>query len=555
MNRYIPLLLLFFLATACSEDFLDVVPQGDLSEDALLSTEAGVEGILVAAYSVLNGQVGDGTDSYNAPASNWTFGDIVSDDAYKGSSGVSDQEGMHLMETFRTNANIKDLSKKWEVLFEGVTRCNTAIRAINNFPDWDEELRNRRLGEARLLRGHFYFDLKKIFDRVPYIDDTPRSPDELKLISNHDLSSAALWAKIEEDFQFAASVLPDVQEQVGRATRGAAHAYLTKAYIFQGKWQEAAATADLVINSPAGYALLDNYGDLWLPEFNNNSEAVFSIQHSINDGAALNGVNGNMGDRLSNLTGPYPRVYGFHTPSENLVRAYKTNDNGHPLFNAFNGQPIGPNDRVDPRLDFAVGRPGIPFYDAGPYQETWTRGVTVYGPYATKKGLAPVNSGAMLDIFPWTNYQNYILIRLADVLLWKAEALAELNDLEGARALVNQLRNRAKNGYQVMDENGTGPAADYAVEPYATPWTDVNFARQAIRMERRLELSMEGHRFFDLVRWGLADQVMNTYIGQEQQLRSYLVGSVFEKNKHEYFPLPQDQIDLSGGVLVQNPGY
>ena len=553
MKSYIYLFFSLLLIASCSDEFLDIAPQGDLSEEALLSTEEGIEGILVAAYSVLNGQVGTGTDSYNAPASNWTFGDIISDDAYKGSSGVSDQEGMHLMETFRTNANIKDLSKKWEVLYEGVVRSNIAIRAIQNFEDWDENTKNQRLGEARFLRGHFYFDLKKIFHRFAYLDETPRSPDELKLISNRELSSEELWQKIEADFQFAANVLPDIQEQIGRVTKGATNAYLCKTYIFQQKWSEAISAADLVINSLAGYGLLENYGDLWLPEFNNNKESIFSIQHSINDGAARNGVNGNVGDRLNNLTGPYPRVYGFHTPSENLVRAYKTGDNGLPLFNTFNIQSVSITDRLDPRLDFAVGRPGIPFYDAGAYLETWTRGV--YGVFATKKGLVPVNSGAMLDVFPWTNYQNYILIRFADVLLWKAEALAETGDLESARALVNQIRNRAKNGYVVQNLEGTAPAANYFIESYNTTWTDTGAARQAIRMERRLEFSMEGHRFFDLVRWGVADDMMNEYLSKEQQLRSYLVGAIFEKNKHEYFPIPQDQIDLSAGVLEQNQGY
>lgn len=549
------LLLIVLTILSCSNDFLDIVPQGDLSESALLTTEEGIEGILVAAYSLLNGQVDNATDGYNAPASNWTFGDIVSDDAYKGSSGVSDQEGMHLMETFRTNANIKDLSKKWEVLYEGVVRCNAAIRAIQNFDGWEEAQKQARIGEARFLRGHYYFDLKKIYRFFPYIDETPRSPSELKLISNRDLSEAELWQKIEEDFRFAASVLPDTQDQIGRATKGAANAYLCKAYIFQGKWNETIEAADKVINSPFNYELLENYGDLFLPEFNNNQESVFSIQHSINDGAARNGFNGNIGDRLSNLTGPYPRVYGFHTPSENLVRSYKTGENGLPLFNTFNAQSITAADRLDPRLDFAVGRPGIPFYDAGEYKEIWTRGVTVYGVYATKKGLVPVSSGAMLEAFPWTNYQNYILIRFADVLLWKAEALAEIGNFEGARAIVNQIRNRAKTGYYVSNSDGTAPAANYRIDLYESQWIDIETARRAIRMERRLELSMEGHRFFDLVRWGVADEVMNGYIGREQRLRSYLVGVVFEKGKHEYYPIPQEQIDLSGGTLTQNDGY
>lgn len=551
-------LFLGFVAFGCSDDFLDIVPQGTLSEGTLQGFEEGVEGLLIAAYSTLNGQIGNATDAYNAPASNWTFGDIVSDDAYKGSSGVSDQEGMHLMEIFAVNANVKDVSKKWVTLYEGINRTNIAIRAIEDFEGWEETKKQQRLGEARFLRGHYYFDLKKIYNLIPYVDEAPKSPNELKKISNRDLSSDDLWTKIEEDFLFAASVLPDIQDQAGRATRGAANAYLAKAYIFQGKWAESIDAADLVINSPAGYGLLDNYNDLFLVEFNNSKESIFSIQHSINDGADLNGFNGNMGDRLSNLGGPYPRNYGFHRPSQNLVNAFKTNEQGLPRLDNFNDSDLDhSSDPVDPRLDHAIGREGIPFLDAGEYELSWTRGIDTYGPYSPKKMRVQIGkSENYLTVPPAvTNVLNYHVIRYADLLLWKAEALVEIGDLEGSRSLVNQVRTRARDGGYVMKLDNSGPAGNYLIDIYEDAWVSTEFARQAVRMERRLEMALEGHRFFDLVRWGNPATVLNKYLSEEETKRTYLVGAQFMTGKHEYFPIPQNEIDLSGGFLVQNPGY
>ena len=558
---HISLVALLALVTGCS-DFLEVDPQGQLSESQLVNSEEGVEALVIAAYSTLNGQIGDATGAFNAPASNWTFGDVVSDDAYKGGGGVGDQNNMHLMEIFATNAGILDLERKWVALYEGVSRTNAAIRAVQNFEGWDQQTKNLRLGELRFLRGHFYFDLKKIYNSVPYIDETFISSDELRSVSNQDLTDEQLWQKIEEDFIFARDNLPDVQPDAGRITRGAANAYLAKAYVFQQKWSETLTATEAVMMSPAGYALLPNFVNVFEPEFQNSEESIFAIQYSINDGGQIAGgnapgANSSIGDRLINPGGPHFAIRGFLRPTQNMVNAYKTDANGLPLLDTFNDADLTDQDNVDPRLDHTIGRPGIPYQGLPTlYDESWARDPDVYGPYSPKKRVVPFSKPEFtLTVWPYTHAMNYIVIRYADVLLWRAEALVETGQLEEARLLVNQVRTRTATGDVVMSLDGSEPAANYLVSEYTSAWSDIEVARAAVRMERRLELAHEGHRFFDLVRWGIAEEVMNTYIMEEQDIRSYLLGAQFEDPTHRYFPIPQNQIDLSNGVLVQNPGY
>lgn len=541
---------------ACDE-FLEELPQGSLSEEQLVNSEEGVEALVIAAYSTLNGQIDNASNAFNSPATNWSFGDVVADDAYKGGGGVGDQNNIHLMEIFSTNAGIIDLERKWLASYEGVSRTNAAIRAIRDFEGWEQSQKDLRVAEMRLLRGHFYFDLKKIYNLIPFIDESLITSEEIRAVSNRELTSDELWAKIEEDFIFARNTLPDVQEQVGRATKGSANAYLAKTYIFQEKWEAAIDAADLVINSPAGYGLLTNFLNVFEPEFNNSEESVFAVQYSINDGAGNNGYNGSIGDRLINPGGPFFAIRGFLRPTQNLINAYKTDANGLPLFDTFNNADLTDTDPVDPRLDHTVGRPGIPYLELPEvYDASWARDPDVYGPYSPKKRVVPFTKPEFtLTIWPFSHAMNYMVIRFADVLLWKAEALIETEGLEEARAIINQVRRRARDGEMVMKLDGSGPAANYFMDEYTTMWTDVDLARTALRFERRLEFAHEGHRFFDLVRWDVAEEVMNAYIAVEKSKRTYLSEAQFQAGKHEYFPIPRNQIDLSGGLLEQNPGY
>ena len=540
-------LLLF--SNSCQKDFLKEVPVAELSPDQILQSK-NVEGVIIAAYSILNGQYDDASSAYNSPASNWSFGDVVSDDAYKGGGGTGDQNGIHLMEIFQTNPTIVDINKKWLALYEGVKRANLAIRLLNQSKDFDAGLKTQRIAEMRFLRGHFYFELKKIYNQSPYIDENAVKPEDY-YVSNTALSSDALWGKIEDDFKAALAVLPETQANPGRPTKWAAEAYLCKTYIFQKKWNEAGAAADAVINS-GKYHLMDNFPDAFLPQNNNNPESVFSIQYSINDGSPSN-FNGSIGDRLQNPGGPFYTLYGFHRPSQNLVNAFKSDANGLPMEDNIKLQP---GDNVDPRLDYTVGRQGVPYLDLGiNYDSTWERQVATYGPFAPKKRIVSAKSSYYLAVWPYVNALDYYIIRYADVLLWKAEASIESGDLETGRMYINMIRQRAKNSQYIKTLDGTAYAAKYNIDIYQQPFSNYDEAIFALRTERRLEFAMEGHRFFDLVRWGIADSVMNNYLTSESQIRSVLMGAHFTKGKNEYDPIPQSEIDLLQGKATQNPGY
>ncbi|MEM9832013.1 MAG: RagB/SusD family nutrient uptake outer membrane protein [Bacteroidota bacterium] len=535
---------------ACSEDnFLQEETVGELTPEQALSPE-NVEGVIISAYSILNGQIDQATNAFNSPASNWSFGDVLSDDAYKGGGGTGDQNQIHQMEIYNTDPTIIDVQRKWLALYEGVNRANQAIRLLKASEEFDTELKSKRIGEMRFLRGHFYFELKKIYNQIPYIDETAESLEDYN-VSNTALSSEQLWQKVEEDFQAAFTALPDEQADPGRATKWAAQSYLTKTYVFQEKWTEASAAADEVINS-GQYSLMDNFRDVFLPENDNGSEIIFAIQHSINDGSPRN-FNGGIGDRLAPPGGPFYPQYGFHRPTQNLINAHKTDADGLPILDNVD---VTEDDFVDPRLDHTTARPGIPYLDLDSlYQENWARDLATYGPYSPKKRVVSANSSSYLPVWPYVNALNYYIIRYADLLLWKAEAAIELGDLETGRQYINQVRERAMNSEYVMMLDGSSTAANYRVQPYAS-LASYDEAITALRTERRLELAHEGHRFFDLVRWGIATEVINDYLEVERTRRTHLAGAQFEAGKHEYMPIPQAQIDLVGIDLIeQNPGY
>jgi hypothetical protein len=547
MRNTISFLFLLVLIAGCNESFLEENPVGELSPSQILTPE-NIESTIISAYSVLNGQFDEASNAFNSPASNWTFGDVVSDDAYKGGGGTGDQNQIHLMEIFATTpSTIIDVERKWLALYEGIRRANLAIRLLNESEDFDSNLKAQRIAEMQFLRGHYHFEAKKIYGNICWIDETIDSKDEFYQVSNSDLSDAEQWSKIESDFKAAANALPDTQTEPGRPTKMAAKAYLVKCYIFQEKWNEAATTADEVINS-GKYSLEPNFRDVFLAENDNGPEIIFAVQHTINDGSPSN-YNGSIGDRLMPPGGPYPG-YGFLRPSQNLVDAFKTGANGLPEKGAVQNV----EDSVDPRIDHTLARPGIPYLDLQVYD--WTpREASVYGPYSPKKRMLSKNSPYYLPVWPYVTALNYYIIRYADVLLWRAEAAIETNDLETGRTYINRVRNRAKTGSYVKTMDGTADAGNYVIDIYTHPFSSKNEATEALRTERRLEFAHEGHRFFDLVRWGIAADVMNSYFESEKQIRSHLTNAAFVKGKNEYQPIPQVQMDLSQGNMVQNPNY
>jgi hypothetical protein len=578
---------LMMIVSSCSDSYFDLQPQGRASI-AQLSNKNGVNALLIGTYSLLDG-VGAGNTGRQSTISNYVFGGISSDDAVKGTD-AGDQPEQSFIEQYNWLSDNTYFLGKWWHSYDGIARANEVIQIASSpeIKDMTEAEIAQVIAEARFLRGHFHFEAKKMWNKVPYIDEkiyNRDDPNSTKIPNNEDI-----WPKIEADFQFAASTLPAVQSQKGRATKWAAMAYLAKAKIFQNKWAEAKPLLEDVLKN-SGKSLVANYHDNYRTATNNNAESIFEVQFSVNDGT--NGNNGNAGDNLNwpySATAPGRGCCGFYQPSHNLVNAFKTTDGLPQIGNAADGSQDTynkvdlPNDQgitaataftldkavpVDPRLDWTVGRRSVNFLDWGGMPgSTWIRDQGYAGPFTGKKWmyyLAEENSTTHSTSKRNVN-NNYRLLKLSHVILWLAECEVELGNLDAAQTYVNMIRNRAKTG-SVQDAS-----ISYKVEPYpAGTFTTkgANFARNATRMEQRLEFAMEGHRFFDLVRWGIAESVLNRYATEEAadgkepagrsfKKRAYMAGKTFTA-KNNYFPLPQDEILNSQKdgqpVLVQNPGY
>lgn len=585
MKKVIILTLLVGLSFSCSESFFDLKPQGRASLDQL-STKNGINALLIGAYSLLDG-VGAGNTGRQSTISNYVFGGISSDDAVKGTD-AGDQPEQSFIEQYNWLSDNTYFLGKWWHSYDGVARCNEVIQIVANVKDMTDAEKTQAIAEARFLRGHYHFEAKKMWNNVPFIDEKVYNrddPNSTKIPNDKDI-----WPNIEADFDFAAKNLPAIQAQKGRATQWAAKSYLAKAYLFQKKWAAAKTLLEDVVKN-SGKKLVANYHDNYRTVTNNNSESIFEVQFSVNDGTT--GNNGNAGDNLNwpySATAPGRGCCGFYQPSHNLVNAFKT-ENGLPMIgtaadgtlDTYNKVDL-PSDQgivaataftldktipVDPRLDWTVGRRGVNFLDWGPMPgSTWIRDQAYAGPFTGKKWmyyLAEENSTTHSTSRRNVN-NNYRLIKLSHVLLWLAECEVELGNLAAAEGYVNQIRVRAKTG-SVQD-----PTVTYQVEPYPTgtfAGKGADYARNAVRMEQRLEFAMEGHRFFDLVRWGIAEKVLNKYAAEESvqgtepsgrkfNKRSYMAGKVFA-SKNLYFPLPQDEIlnSQKGGqpTLKQNPGY
>lgn len=560
--------LILLGAASCKDSWLDVTPLGVLSE-ATLANKTGVDLVLTGAYSMLDGvqtNVGSPFPDWTGSADNWVYGSVASDDSYKGSN-AGDQPEISLIEAYTHTPDLIHFRGKWRAVYDGVARSNDVIQLVGKASDMSDAEKTLVIAQARFLRGHYHFEAKKMWNMVPYIDDqtyNAADANSTKLANDKDI-----WPNIEADLQFAYENLPNRWAgSPGRITKWAAAAMLAKAKMFQGKYAEAKPLLEEIV-SKGGYSLVAKFHDNHRAATNNNSESIFEIQFSVNDGAAIS----NNGNRGHTLNYPYgggalTSCCGFFQPTQNLVNAYKTDANGLPLLDNWNDSDVpGDNSQtyagnLDPRLDWTVGRDGVPYLDWGIHNPQYVRDRAYAGPYTPKKQSPYKSENGSLTWSgnPRQNANNYRLIRLSHVLLWLAECEVETNgDLEKARSLVNQVRKRAANPDGFVKLANGGPAGNYVVNEYTTPWTDQAVARKAVRFEMRLEFAMEGHRFFDLVRWGVADQVLNAYVAAEKSKRVYLNGVNFVKGKHEYYPIPNQEIlnsQLNGSAtLRQNPGY
>ena len=549
-----------FLFAGCS-DFLDMNPNGILDEESVSGVEQ-LDKLVISAYSML------GNDHYDIPFNLWPYGNVRSDDAYKGGRDESDIQDFHFYETSSNiTANFGEPDGLWYNCYIAISRANNALRSLNNVSEQDFPNKKIRIGECRFIRGHFYFLLKVLFKSIPYIDETVAIED-YGTISNIALSNDELWQKIADDFKAAYDNLPESQgTDVGRANKYSAAAYLAKTYLYKAYRQDekhnvteinaedlkqVLTFSNEVMSSD--YGLEDDFAYNFLPgRYENGKESLFAIQHSTDDGTLYGRLN--FSDAL-NVPMKFSGSCDFQKPSQNLVNAYKT-VNGLPEFSDYNKADYNANtDKVDPRLYHTVALPGVPYkYDKkNIFDESWTRNKAVYGLYSSLKENVALNDPSSVLIDPFrANTKNKIVIRYADVVLMRAEALIELDREKEALPLINEIRERAKKSTGLIDYAENMDIALY-VDNVNCNWTKP-YAREALRWERRLELAMESQRFFDLVRWGIADSVINTFYKEEAPKRTYYEDAHFEKNRAEYVPIPQQQINFSKQVYKQNYGY
>ena len=568
------------------KDFLTsaAAPQGTLDAGALANRQ-GVEGTLIAAYRTLDWNFGVG-GAWGSAASNWVWGSVTSDDAYKGSE-ASDQPAINDIEAYHWSTENADgyLNDKWRASYEGVVRSNAALRLLKQVVQASPgeipvaDARSME-GEALFLRAHYHFDAWRMWGNIPYYRESDTD------FRKPNLTSAEVVTELLKDLDAAIALLPTTPRHVGRASQWTAKAYKGRVQVYAGQFS-AALTTLREIRASGPYALEASYDRVWsgFAEYSNGPETILAYQASVNDGEPSGG-NANWGERLNFPHSGSPfGCCGFHQPSQNLVNFFATD--------AATGLPLALTDAnwnardatltaatltpVDPRLDWTVGRDGVPYKDWGPHNPGWIRAPAYGGPYSPKKNAHEKSSGAESSV-GWvptqTNSVNIFIFRYADLLLLLAEAEVEAGSLENARTIVNEIRARAA-------QRAQGPGTDratiavpindpsitwavYRIGQYTTPWTSQATARTAVRYERRLELAMEGQRFFDLKRWGIAEQVINGYLdgvggGREDTRRLYLAAAEPFASRHMLYPIPTIQVELSkvSGVerLKQNLGW
>lgn len=563
-NIYISSLLLVasLVGTTSCNDFLERDLQGTSDEGQTISPD-NVDNLVIAAYAhMVSGE------DMNSPFSLWPYGNVRADDAYKGGANSEDGSHFHFLEiaTGMTTDNwaFDDI---WYRLYSGVARANAALKSLdgmdaNTYPQKDE-----RIGEMRFLRGHYMFLLKVMFKHIVYVDETIPTSDYTK-ISNRQYTNDQLWQKIADDFKFAYDHLPDTQVEKGRPTQAAASAYLAKVMLYKAYRQneknevieineddlKAVITyTDNAIMTAGGFGLEEDFAYNFLPQYENGKESIWAVQYSQDDNTMYGNLN--FGNELT-----APQFFGccdFQKPSQNLVNAFRT-ENGRPMFDTYNEKDnYDVQGNYDPRLFHTVAIPGFPYkYNVNYiFDKTWTRNEQeYYGLYSSLKENVDPDCSCLKKVnSPFVaNSMNRIVLRYADVVLMRAEALIQLNRLSEALPLVNEIRNRAARSTTLVFDYG----ASFKVEPYTmAEWTDRDIAMRDLKWERRLELALEGSRFFDLVRWGDAAKVMNQYYASEASRRSYYSDANFTAGKNEYLPIPQKQINYSGGLYQQNNGW
>ena len=565
-------LLMTSCLASCS-DFLDEqVPQGTLTEEEVRDPK-NVDNLIISAYAGLLS-----IEDMNASFSLWNY-DTRSDDAYVGGSNFSDGEPFHrlemgvgIMSTDWTFGSI------WSRYYQYLSRVNLSLDVLAS-ADQDNETIKQRTAEMKFLRAYGHFQLKRLFKNIPFVNKPNMTEDDYNSLRNDEYTNDEGWQQIINDLEDAFAVLPEVQAQKGRPSKAACAAFLAKAYLYKAYRQDNQASHEVTeinqadLQKVVDYTepkLFSNYGlepDLhnnFRPEevYENGKESLWAIQYSKNDGT--NYGNLNFSNRL--IVPCIPKVHDsgcdFYKPSKNLVNAYKTNVEGLPMLDNFaaGDYEVGSSQTVDPRLFVTVGVPGTPYMFNPTYMmavsNTWSRSGGEYGYFVSlKQNVDPALTDSYLFLCDsqWASSMNRVVFRYADVLLMRAEAKAQLGQASEAISLVNEVRDRANK--MTKSSIVAGYTSQYNVHYAVNKYTSVPSKDETVKIvkfERRLEMAMEYERFFDLVRWGEADVVINKFYNDENM--DFLNGSKFHKNMNEYLPIPHEQIAASGGNYKQNIG-
>lgn len=557
--------LTFMSLGSCGEDFLYKAPQGSVDENALTNAN-GVDLLVTNAYANLT------ENDWGASVFNWTFGGMYGGDANKGSD-ANDQSVLNTMELYTTLASNGYIDQKWRWVYKGVKRVNKAIQVMANVTDMPEAVRKSRTGELKFLRALFYFEGIKVFGPfIPWVDEaiTENNP----LIHN----DKDIYSNVLADLDDAITNLPNTQDTPGRVNVWAAKAL--KAKILMQKGDMAAAKPilkDVIENGKTSnglaYGLEDDLDANFSSYTDNGKESIFAVQFSVDTNN-----NGNVGMSLCyphGGSGSPGGCCGFYQPSNELANSFKVDANGLPLLdNSYrNGDPVSyrnPSTEasaplalnnnqipVDPRLDFAIGRFGIPYKDWGTPKNGWVRDAANGGIYLPKKHVyskaeeeAGLASGGFSDGWAPGSAMNLQYLSLRDCILLYAECLANDGELSQAMNQVNKIRTRAGLEPNIIKINGV-PAANYKIATYPTThaaFTDKATCIKAVRMERKLELAMEGQRWFDLSRWGgeyMAGAVKDYIDFEKKYLAKFATASYLPAAK-TMFPIPDVQIQTMG---------
>lgn len=567
---YSVLTVLALVGTTSCSDFLDEQkPQGVLDSETV-KEPSNVDNLVISAYAVFTT-----AEDINSSFSMWNF-DVRSDDAYKGGNGTSDGDVFHQLEieqgVLTTNWNINDM---WVRLYNCISRVNSAISVLETTSD-SYQLKAQRLGEMKFLRAYAHFLLKRLYKNIPFIMDANLKQDDYYTLSNTVFTNDEGWQQIINDVEYAYSVLPVKQTDKGRPSKAAAAAFLTKAYLYKAYRQDDAASnkvtsinrEDLLkvieysnpdIYSAGGFDLEPDFHNNFRPEtqYENGVESIWAMQYSINDGTKYGNLNWSYGLIVPNIPGVTDGGCDFYKPSQNLVNAYRTDADGHPFIDTFNNKDYDLTQDADPRLFLTVGLTGLPYEFNSKYMmdasATWSRSNGLYGYYVTLKQNVDPDCGYLVKGSWWGTPMNRIVFRYADVLLERAEAYAQLNETGEAIKLVNKIRLRAKQSTGMIANYPSDYGVKFNISTYNGSYSQED-ALKIVKMERRLEMGMESERFFDLVRWGEAEKVLNKYYAEETNNCSIYGEAHFTANKNEYLPIPFSQVAASDGHYTQNIG-